>query len=108
VLLRRRPAKGLLASMMEVPGTEWTHDFKDSPAQDSAPVLHADVRWRRIQGIVRHVFTHFPLELAIFIGQVPTATPAPKGARWEKLGDLRNEALPNLMRKVLSHALEWH
>ena len=108
VLLRRRPAKGLLASMMEVPGTEWTHDFKDNLAQESAPVLRADVRWRRIQGIVRHVFTHFPLELAVFIGQVPTATPAPKGARWAKLGDLRNEALPNLMRKVLAHALDRH
>ena len=107
-LLRRRPAKGLLASMMEVPGTEWAHDFRDSLAQDSAPVLGADVRWRRIQGIVRHVFTHFPLELAVFIAQVPSATPAPKGARWAKLGDLRNEALPNLMRKVLAHALDRH
>lgn len=106
VLLRRRPAKGLLASMMEVPGTEWTHDFRDSRAQDSAPVLGADVRWRRIQGIVRHVFTHFPLELAVFIAQVPSTTPAPKGARWAKLGDLHNEALPNVMRKVLAHALD--
>ena len=108
VLLRRRPAKGLLASMMEVPGTEWTHDFSDSMAQDLAPVLGAGVRWRRIQGIVRHVFTHFPLELAVFIAQVPSVVPAPKGARWAKLGDIRNEALPNVMRKVLAHALDQH
>ncbi len=108
VLLRRRPAKGLLASMMEVPCTEWKHDFKDSLAQDSAPVLRAHVRWRRTQGIVRHVFTHFPLELAVFIGETPKTTSAPKGARWVKLDDLRNEALPNLMRKVLAHALDRH
>jgi len=106
VLLRRRPAKGLLASMMEVPGTEWTHDFKENLARESAPALRADLRWRRLPGVVRHVFTHFPLELAVFIAPVPHTTSAPKGARWVKLGDLRNEALPNLMRKVLVHALD--
>ena len=105
VLLRRRPEKGLLASMMEVPNTEWMHDFQERPARDSAPLLRAEVQWRRLPGIVRHVFTHFPLELAVFIAEVPRATAAPKGARWVKIGHLRHEALPNLMRRVLTHAL---
>jgi A/G-specific adenine glycosylase len=52
------------------------------------------------------VFTHFPLELAVFSAQVPRATAAPKGARWVKIGDLAEEALPNVMRKVLAHALK--
>ena len=30
---------------------------------------------------------------------------APRGARWVRHADLRSEALPNVMRKVLSHAL---
>ena len=30
MLLRRRPEKGLLASMTEVPGSDWSHDFADS------------------------------------------------------------------------------
>jgi len=106
VLLRRRPDKGLLASMMEVPGSDWTHDFDQSRAQRSAPRLRAKVQWRRLHGTVRHVFTHFPLELAVFAAQVPRATTAPKGARWVKIGDLHDEALPNLMRKVLAHALD--
>jgi A/G-specific adenine glycosylase len=55
---------------------------------------------------VTHVFTHFPLELVVFVAQLPRAAPAPKGARWVKLADLPGEALPNVMRKVLAHALK--
>jgi A/G-specific adenine glycosylase len=106
VLLRRRPEKGLLASMMEVPCTEWTHDFKDGLVLHAAPVFRAEVQWRRLPGIVRHVFTHFPLELAVFTAQAPRATPAPQGALWVKLGKLADEALPTVMRKVLAHAFE--
>jgi A/G-specific adenine glycosylase len=104
VLLRRRPAKGLLASMMEVPGSEWSHDFDATHALRSAPRI-SRARWRCVPGIVRHVFTHFPLELAVFAARVPRATAAPKGAHWVKIGDLSGEALPNIMRKVLAHVL---
>ena len=106
VLLRRRPEKGLLASMMEVPGSEWTHDFDKASADRSAPRLGAGVRWRPLPGMVRHVFTHFPLELTVFVANVRRATAAPKGARWVKVADLADGALPNLMRKVLAHALD--
>jgi A/G-specific adenine glycosylase len=106
VLLRRRPEKGLLASMMEVPCTEWTHDFKDRLVLKAAPVFRAEVQWRRLPGSVRHVFTHFPLELTVFIAYVPRTTPAPKGALWVKLGKLADEALPTVMRKVLAHGFE--
>jgi A/G-specific adenine glycosylase len=106
VLLRRRPEKGLLASMMEVPGSEWTHNFNKSRARRSAPRLEAGTRWHQLLGTVRHVFTHFPLELTVFVAHLQRATTAPKGARWVKIGDLADEALPNVMRKVLAHALE--
>ena len=48
VLLRRRPDKGLLGSMMEVPGSDWTHDFDESRARRSAPRLRAKTQWRRL------------------------------------------------------------
>jgi A/G-specific adenine glycosylase len=105
-LLRQRPQKGLLGAMTEVPGSEWTHDFDEVQARRSAPRLHAKAKWRRLPGVVRHVFTHFPLELAVFVAQVPRATRPPKGARWVDLADLPGEALPNVMRKVLAHALD--
>ncbi len=105
ILLRKRADKGLLASMTEVPGGEWTHDFDEAHALGVAPRLQG-AKWRRVPGVVRHVFTHFPLELAVFFARVPRATPARRGARWVKLAELPGEALPNVMRKVLAHALE--
>jgi A/G-specific adenine glycosylase len=104
VLVRSRPPKGLLGGMTEVPTTAWVHDFDESSALDEAPKL-ARTRWRRTPGVVTHVFTHFPLDLIVYITQVPVGTRAPESARWVALADLADEALPNLMRKVLAHAL---
>jgi A/G-specific adenine glycosylase len=107
VLLRSRPAKGLLGGMTEVPTTDWTHDFDQATALARAPRLaRAKPKWRRRPGVVTHVFTHFPLELVVHAAAVPASTGAPSGSRWVALADLPGEALPNLMRKVLTHALE--
>ncbi len=105
VLLRKRPEKGLLGGMSEVPGSEWSHDFDVADALAAAPHL-TRAQWRRVPGMVRHVFTHFPLELAVFVARFPRATPAPTGMRWVERDDLSREALPNVMRKVLAHAIE--
>jgi len=61
--------------------------------------------WRKTAGVVRHVFTHFPLELTVFISEVPPRTAPPRGTRWIKIAELDGEALPSLMRKVIAHAL---
>jgi A/G-specific adenine glycosylase len=105
ILLRRRADKGLLASMTEVPGSAWSHDFDYAAALHGAPRLPG-AKWRRVPGLVRHVFTHFPLELAVFIAPVARRTAAPKGMRWQKLTALAGEALPSVMRKVILHARE--
>ncbi len=103
VLLRTRPDKGLLAKMTEVPGSVWSHDFDADAALAAAPLK---AKWRKLPGLVRHVFTHFPLELTVYFAQVPRAAKAPKGARWVELAEAHAEALPTVMRKVLAHALE--
>jgi A/G-specific adenine glycosylase len=105
VLLQQRPDKGLLAAMTEVPGNEWSHDFDIASALAAAPRLHAKTKWRRLPGVVRHVFTHFPLELTVFVARSPRGTRALKGTRWVKVADLGSEALPTVMRKVLAQAL---
>ena len=112
VLLRTRPPRGLLGGMTEVPTTEWLADFDESNAPAQAPVFSSltrksknEVRWRRRPGVVRHVFTHFPLELAVYLAEVPPNTPAPAGTRWITIAELGGEALPTLMRKVVAHAL---
>jgi A/G-specific adenine glycosylase len=109
VLLRSRAQRGLLGGMTEVPTTDWTHDFQPAQALDHAPefsnVAAPDrIVWRRIPAVVRHTFTHFPLELVVYKGSVAPGTPAVAGARWVAVDELDREALPNLMRKVLMHA----
>jgi A/G-specific adenine glycosylase len=104
VLVRTRPLKGLLGGMTEVLTTEWTHDFDELTALSAAPPPQRG-RWRRRPGLVTHVFTHFPLELVVYVAQVPAASKAPRGTRWVALADLAGEALPTVMRKVVAHAL---
>jgi A/G-specific adenine glycosylase len=95
VLLRKRPDKGLLGGMWEPPMSEWA-----DPAPKSAPPFPA--RWRKCEALVRHVFTHFALELEVHVAQGCAET---KGqGRWVAWEDLGDAALPTLMRKVLGVA----
>ncbi|KQW20790.1 A/G-specific adenine glycosylase [Afipia sp. Root123D2] len=105
ILVRTRPDKGLLGGMTEVPTSEWLAGHDDKVALAQAPVLKGASRWHRKAGTVRHVFTHFPLELAIYTAQVPARTRAPEGMRWVPIATLKDEALPNVMRKVIAHGL---
>jgi A/G-specific adenine glycosylase len=107
LLVRTRPATGLLGGMTEVPTTEWAADFDERNALKDAPRLAArpSIAWRRIPGVVRHVFTHFPLELSVYVAELSPATRAAQGTRWVKISELGGEALPSLMRKVIVHAV---
>jgi A/G-specific adenine glycosylase len=100
ILLRTRPEKGLLGGMTEVPTTEWARDFDAASALGAAPLKAA---WRRLPGVVSHVFTHFPLELTVYAADFPARTPAPAGMRWVAPGHLAGAALPSVMRKVILH-----
>jgi A/G-specific adenine glycosylase len=104
VLVRSRAPTGLLGGMTEVPTTQWTHDF-DGGTELAPRLGRAQPKWRRVGGVVRHVFTHFPLELVVYVAEVSAHAVAPRGARWVRRRDLPDEALPNVMRKVLAHAL---
>jgi A/G-specific adenine glycosylase len=99
VLLRTRAPRGLLGGMAEFPGTVWREDFDCEKALHDAPLI-AD--YRRLPLGVRHVFTHFSLELAIFAAEVAPALAAPGDCRWVKEDALAEEALPSVMRKVVA------
>ena len=80
VWLVRRPAKGVLGGMAALPGGDWTDGL-------SAPV--------NAIGTIRHVFTHFSLDLAI----VPRAEPEGEGW-WQPLEHLDQAGLPTLYRRA--------
>jgi A/G-specific adenine glycosylase len=106
VLVRTRPAKGLLGGMTEVPTSTWLAAQDDADALKQAPCLESAPRWHRKAGSVTHVFTHFPLQLAVYTANIAAWTAAPEGMRWVPIARLKDEALPNLMRKVIAHGLE--
>ncbi|MGY4234879.1 A/G-specific adenine glycosylase [Bradyrhizobium sp. USDA 4449] len=105
LLVRSRPEKGLLGGMTEVPGSEWRVEQDDVAAKQQAPQLKGLSRWQRKVGVVAHVFTHFPLELVVYTAKAEARTRAPEGMRWVPIATLADEALPNVMRKVIAHAL---
>jgi A/G-specific adenine glycosylase len=114
LLLRTRPPRGLLGGMTEVPTSAWTAEFEEADALKDAPRFSSagaggknrkKTSWRRVPGVVRHVFTHFPLELVVYAADVPARAPTPNGARWVALAAIAGEALPSLMRKVIAHGL---
>jgi A/G-specific adenine glycosylase len=105
LLVRSRPEKGLLGGMTEVPGSDWRAEQDDSAALQQAPELKGVTRWHRKTGVVTHVFTHFPLELVVYTTEVAARTRAPEGMRWVPIATLADEALPNVMRKVVTHGL---
>ena len=105
LLVRTRVEKGLLGGMTEVPGSDWLAAQDDKAAREQAPVLAGISRWHRKAGIVTHVFTHFPLELVVYTATVSAQALAPDGMRWVPVATLKNEALPNVMRKVIAHGL---
>ena len=106
VLLRKRPAKGLLGGMDEVPSTPWREDaLQAEAALAEAPV---PARWQLLDGLVRHTFTHFHLELTIAHAIATTgglARLAP-GTTWCTIDGMPDRALPTVMRKVIEHAMK--
>ena len=98
VLLVKRPEKGLLGSMMQPPQSEWGERFpSDDEAMAQAPFRAA---WKKLPVVVRHGFTHFELEIEVWVAEVKKR---PKvGGVW--LADLSDTALPTVMRKIVEHA----
>ena len=88
--------------MMEVPSTEWrAGDWVEAEALVQAP-LAAD--WQTLPGLVRHTFTHFHFEIAVWAGRAASEDPVDDGL-WCPLDRLGEQALPSVMRKIVKHAL---
>jgi A/G-specific adenine glycosylase len=99
VMLRRRPEKGLLGGMIELPSTPW----RDTPwdAAEAIPAAPMATAWSALPGTVQHGFTHFRLELALMAGR----TAAPPEGIWARPDEFKNYAFPTLTKKLVNYAL---
>lgn len=102
ILLRTRPPKGLLGGMAEVPTSDWSAKPNLASGMADAPLKAG---WLTANTPVRHVFTHFPLELTVLAARVPTSIDAPNGLRFAPLAALPDEPLSSLMQKVIEAGL---
>jgi A/G-specific adenine glycosylase len=109
VLLRRRPAKGLLGGTLEPPSTEWrprrAWRAAEAVAAGAAPV---EAEWRRLPGHVRHALSDFEVEFTVLAASgLPRSPDARDGAAavWVPREELEREALSSLTRKLVRHAL---
>jgi A/G-specific adenine glycosylase len=106
ILLRKRPPRGLLGGMDEVPSSAWREGrLVVATALQEAPV---PANWKILDGGVRHTFTHFHLELTVARAIATTSRLArlSPGAAWVTLDKLTERALPTVMRKVIAHAVK--
>jgi A/G-specific adenine glycosylase len=103
VLLRRRPERGLLGGMIEVPSTAWRAlPWALDEALEAAP---AAAEWSLLPGAVHHGFTHFRLELRVAAAAAAVPAAVPAGGLWSAVDRLGEHALPTLMKKVVGHAV---
>ncbi len=103
VLLRRRPRDGLLGAMMEFPSCGW-----DKQAKIENIMANMSPPAKKIGAPVRHIFTHFSLELDVYhaaLTQRQTAQLASmQDSKWVKRDQVSAQALPSLMQKVWRRA----
>ena len=106
ILLRKRPAKGLLGGMDEVPSSAWREGkLSIESALTEAPV---PANWKVLDGGVRHTFTHFHLELTVARALATTSRLAKlaPGSDWVTIDQMEQRALPTVMRKIIAHAVK--
>jgi A/G-specific adenine glycosylase len=101
VYLERRAGKGLLAGMHGTPVTS----FEAEPTVDIASLAPAGLPLSRLAAPVIHTFTHFDLELQVYVARTKGRAPTGLGGEWAPLGKLASFALPTLFRKVIRAAV---
>ena len=101
VLLRRRPPRGLLGGMLELPGTEWRErPWPPAEALAQAPQAAA---WRAV-GQASHAFTHFELVLQVYAASVACFDADGLAVRVDALAEA---ALPTVMRRCVAVVQEF-
>ncbi|MHB0953866.1 MAG: A/G-specific adenine glycosylase [Allorhizobium sp.] len=101
ILLRRRPERGLLGGMTEVPTTGWTARTDGATGTSDGPF---PAEWRTC-GTVTHVFTHFELRLSVYRAETEGGHRMDVHGWWEPITNLDAQALPTVMKKAISQAI---
>ncbi len=98
VLIRRRPSQGLLANLMEFPGTPWVEKiWEKEDALKNAPLQSSDWVWLPI--LIKHTFTHFHLRLRVV---KTTVSFLEQEGLWIPPEEFLKYAFPTVMKKIMA------
>ncbi|MEM9574077.1 MAG: A/G-specific adenine glycosylase [Pseudomonadota bacterium] len=99
IIVEKRPPTGLLASMTQVPTTQWNSRIDGDTSAKAAPF---SAHWEHC-GSVTHIFTHFELKLTVWRANDVEA----KGddQRWVPIDQAKDEAFPTVMKKAIECAI---
>ncbi len=100
ILVRNRPEKGMLASMLEVPNDDWVKDKKLLTADQMVKSLKTKLKPK---GLFEYSFSHFDLETEIFYGNIKKSELS--CANWIKKSTYSNSSMPTVMKKIVERAV---
>ena len=100
ILVRKRPSKGMLPSMLETPNDIWVVN-KNKLLHDK--VIKKIKNKMLSRGIVEYSFSHFDLEAEVFYIKVKKNNF--KEQKWLNINNINKVALPTVMKKIVSMAI---
>ena len=105
VLLRQRPAMGLLGGMWEFPNGR----VEDDPAKELVKILRTEYRLKvqrkEAMGFVQHVYTHFKVTEYIFRCELLSASKG-QNMKWVALKELDNYPMGKVDRQIVQKVSE--
>ena len=96
ILVRNRPEKGMLASMLEVPNDQWVKNKKLLTTDYIVKNLKTQLRPR---GFFEYSFSHFDLKTEIFFGNIKKSELS--NANWIKKSTYAKSGLPTVIKRLL-------
>ncbi len=99
ILVRYRPSKGMLASMLEVPNDKWVTEKKNLNRDEILKKLNTKLLRK---GSIEYSFSHFDLESDIYFGKIRKNKLT--NSIWIKKSQYLKSGLPTVMKKIVELA----
>lgn len=109
IFMRKRPEKGLLANLFEVPTTLWA----DTKKQRDNDQLLDHAGFEKVKGEVKHVFTHFDFFVKVYLGNIKNLNVSYKElqgdsrhSEWVDLETFESYGIPTVIKKIIYHGVK--
>ena len=96
ILVRYRPSKGMLASMLEVPNDKWVTEKKNLNHDEILKKINTKLSHK---GSIEYSFSHFDLESDIYFGKIRKNNLT--NSIWIKKSQYLKSGLPTVMKKIV-------